>query len=627
MSLYEKNLSALFAKNPSLAHALSAVSSEIPYEIFMENENLGTLNLVQTTTFTPLYATKPHETIHKQKEQFNVFQEYPYLYIFGLGNGALLKHLLGNKKHQRIVVIEPEPYIAYVVLNLVDFSQELNSGRLVLLGQNELNFPTISALFSTFETQRYAKLYDLHVNGAFYETHAELMVQCNRLFMECLHQSVQAAGNDMQDALVGVEHHFMNLPLMLRTPPLLQFFKRAKTTEVAVLVSTGPSLAKQLPLLKTMAPYITIFAVDASFPVLTQHGIKPDVVVSMERIPLTGRFFKETPKEAFEGVVFSLSSLQHPEVVGSIKAGVMQMNMRPFGYMMETGAHAWGYAGIGMSAANKAYELIYHSGFKTCVLIGQDLAYSDEGKSHSAGHLLGEDEVKHKAGDGYVERYGGGGVIKTTAVWNWFRAFFEKDIAETKAKMQTINATEGGARIFGAMERPFAHVMATVDKSKVKKPIALTPLSETELKRVQHEVAHNVETIRSFLAQQRAKTEALFLKTAALCETLEAKENVEMKQLEALEAEILAFRKGVREERFERLIWHVGQSMLLVQEMDLARIEVCFTCNDEERYEKLTLWIRAHKPWLFALAGCIDAIQVAMERKGSHYASTLEAHT
>ncbi len=624
MSLYEKNTSALLLKNPSLAHELSNLPSDIPYEIFMENEALETLNLIHTSTFAPLYATKPQAVLEAQKEQFKVFQEYPYLYIFRMGNGALLKHLLANKKHQRIVVIEPEPYIIYILFHLIDFSEELNSARLVLLGKDELNFPTISALFSTFETQRYAKLYDLHVNSAFYEMYAELILQCNRLFMECLHQSVQSAGNDMHDALVGVEHHFMNLPLMLRTPSLFQFFKQAKTTEVAVLVSTGPSLAKQLPLLKQMAPYITIFAVDASFPVLTRYGIKPDVVVSMERIPLTGRFFKETPKEAFEGVVFSLSSLQHPEVVGSIKAGIMQMNMRPFGYMMETGAHAWGYVGIGMSAANKAYELIYHSGFKTCVLIGQDLAYSDEGKSHSAGHVFGEDEVKHKAGDSYVERYGGGGVIKTTAVWNWFRAFFEKDIAETKAKMQTINATEGGARIFGAMERPFAEVMGVVDKSKTKKPIELTPLSEGELKRVQHEVAQKVEAIGSFLAEQRAKAEELFLKTAVLCEALDAHENVEMKRLEALEAEILEFRKGAREERFERLIWHVGQSMLLVQEMELARIEVRFTCNDEERYEKLTLWIQAHKGWLFALAGCIDAIQVAMKRKGSHYSRTSE---
>ncbi|MBN1839392.1 MAG: motility associated factor glycosyltransferase family protein [Campylobacterales bacterium] len=624
MSLFETNLNALRMQNPLLSESFQQLGEELPYEIFMENDNVETLNLVHTTTFKPLYATKPQEVIGAQKEQFKVFQEYPYLYIFGLGNGALLKHLLANPKHERIVVIEPDAYIAYVVLNLVDFSKELTSNRLVILGKDALNFPTISALFSTFETQRYAKLYDLHISSAFYGMYEELIMQSNRLFIECLHQNVQSAGNDMHDALVGVEHHFMNLPLMLKTPPLLQFFKQAKTTEVAVLVSTGPSLAKQLPLLKEMAPYITIFAVDASFPVLTRYGIKPDVVVSMERIPLTGRFFKETPKEAFEGVVFSLSSLQHPEVVGSIKAGVMQMNMRPFGYMMETGAPAWGYVGIGMSAANKAYELIYHSGFKTCVLIGQDLAYSDEGKSHSAGHVFGEDEVKHKAGDGFVERYGGGGLIKTTAVWNWFRAFFEKDIAETKEHMQTINATEGGARIFGAIERAFKEVMTTVDKSRIKKPIALTPLHETELKRVQQEVAHNVEAIRSFLAQQRTLVETLFLKTAALCEALEANKNVTLEQLEALEAQILAVRKRVREERFERLIWHVGQSMLLVQEMDLARIEVRFTCNEEERYEKLSLWIQAHKGWLFALAGCIDAIQVAMERKGSHYEKNAE---
>ncbi|MCD8477354.1 MAG: DUF115 domain-containing protein, partial [Sulfurospirillum sp.] len=151
------------------------------------------------------------------------FQEYP-TFIFLEWQWALLKHFWQTKKHQRIVVIEPEPYIIHILFHLVDFSEELNHGRLVLIGKDELNFPTISALFSTFETQRYAKLYDLHVNSAFYEIHEELILQCNRLFMECLHQSVQSAGNDMHDALVGVEHHFMNLPLMLKTPPLLQFF-------------------------------------------------------------------------------------------------------------------------------------------------------------------------------------------------------------------------------------------------------------------------------------------------------------------------------------------------------------------------------------------------------------------
>ncbi|MCD8477788.1 MAG: DUF115 domain-containing protein, partial [Sulfurospirillum sp.] len=89
---------ALLLKNPSLAHELSNLPSDIPYEIFMENEALETLNLIHTSTFMPLYATKPQAVLEAQKEQFKVFQEYPYLYFFGMGNGALLKHLLANKK-------------------------------------------------------------------------------------------------------------------------------------------------------------------------------------------------------------------------------------------------------------------------------------------------------------------------------------------------------------------------------------------------------------------------------------------------------------------------------------------------------------------------------------------------
>lgn len=58
-----------------------------------------------------------------------------------------------------------------------------------------------------------------------------------------------------------------------------------------MIVSTGPSLYKQLPLLKEHADKITIFSVDASFPILVKHGIKPDVVVTLERVEPTADFF------------------------------------------------------------------------------------------------------------------------------------------------------------------------------------------------------------------------------------------------------------------------------------------------------------------------------------------------
>ena len=524
-----------------------------------------------------------------------------------MGNGALLKHLLANKKHQRIVVIEPEPYIIHILFHLIDFSEELKSARLVLLGEKELNFPTISALFSAFETQRYAKLYDLHVNSAFYEMYTELMVQCNRLFMECLHQMIQTLGNDTKDALIGLKHHITNLPFIPKTPTLLEVLQKARLSDVAVLVSTGPSLTKQLSLLKTMAPYVSIFAVDASLPVLMQQDITPDFVTSIERVPYGSRFFKEIPSSRMKNVTTVLSSLQHDEVIQSVTGGEVVMSLRPLGYMMLTGPKEWGYIGIGMSAANMAYELIYHSHFKTCILIGQDLAYGDDGKSHAVGHVFGEHEVKESEKDGWAVAYGGEGHVRTTAIWNMFRGFFEKDIAETKEHMLTINATEGGARIFGALELPFEQAIALHVKDKTPKNVMkLTHKSEKEQQTIVREVWDNVVMIRDYCVRWQKNVEVLFLDVAQACERCDAKGSLSLEDAQGLVERIYTMREVFKEEIFDKVIWHIAQSMLFVQELFIAPIEVRLVCDEKDEYTKMVDVLYAYKPWLFSLAGCMS---------------------
>lgn len=60
--------------------------------------------------------------------------------------------------------------------------------------------------------------------------------------------------------------------------------------DTAIIVSTGPSLDKQLNTLKKFAPYVSIISVDASYPILARHDIKPDYVMSIERIEPTSSF-------------------------------------------------------------------------------------------------------------------------------------------------------------------------------------------------------------------------------------------------------------------------------------------------------------------------------------------------
>jgi hypothetical protein len=614
MSFYEINFSALHQVNPLFASTLPLEDTPLHYEVFMDENSIESLNLVHTTLFKPLYDTAPNLALAEQMASFEVFQEYPYFYFFGLGNGVLLKYLLSNQRLKRLVVIEPDPQIAYIVLHMIDFSQEIREGRLMILGQEQLDFPTMAPLFKELDVQRYAKLYYLHVMSPFYEVFQELIHQSNHLFIETIHHAIVLAGNDTKDALIGLKHHMTNLPSIPHTPPLFDLIKKVGTTDVAVLVSTGPSLAKQLPLLKKIAPYVRIFAVDASLPILIKYGIKPDVVTSIERVALTSRFFKETPKEAMKGVITVLSSLQHAEVIDSVQSSDVIISLRPLGYMRVTGPKEWGYIGIGMSAANMAYELIYHSHFKTCILIGQDLAYGKDGKSHASGHVFGEDDVKQSEIDGWTVAYGGEGKVKTTAVWNMFRGFFEKDIAEAKARMETINATEGGARIFGAIELPFETALSLHVKQKSpKSAVKLSQISSKDITTITQNVVDKVTSIEAYLHATQHEVETLFLKVAHTCDDLEAKREVTTETMYDLLKAIEGIRAKSKEEIFDQVIWHIAQSMMLVQEITIAPIEVRYAPDEASRRQKMVDLMYVYKGWLFSLAGSIDAIVKTMD--------------
>ncbi|WP_139427356.1 6-hydroxymethylpterin diphosphokinase MptE-like protein, partial [Campylobacter armoricus] len=80
--------------------------------------------------------------------------------------------------------------------------------------------------------------------------------------------------------------------------------KRKKQANNAIIVSTGPSLIKQLPLLKQYANYASIFCADSAYPILAKYDIKPDYVLSLERTEVTSEFFNNDFKEFDKDIVF-----------------------------------------------------------------------------------------------------------------------------------------------------------------------------------------------------------------------------------------------------------------------------------------------------------------------------------
>ena len=614
MDIWTKNLNALKQKDPLLALALLQVKPNEKFEVYMDENDGANFNLICKKNMQPLFTHKPLEETLQKITDFIPYSYYPYFYFYGLGNGVFYKMLFGNEQVKRIVVIEPEIEILFIVLNLVDFEQEILSNRIILLHAPYCNSVMINSLFMMDKKSRlYAKVYDLHVFNFFYEQYKDNILEINQNFIKAIEHNVISVGNDANDALVGLKQHIYNLPDMLSSPTLVNLIDELRERDTAIIVSTGPSLSKQLPLLKEIAPYATLFCIDASFPILHKHGIKPDVVLSLERVEATARFYTDTPKEAQEGVVFAITSIVHSKLKDAITHGTKQISMRPFGYTNMFGFHKYGYLGIGMSAANMAYEMVVHSRFKRCILIGQDLAFGTDGSSHAKDAIYGSDEIKPKEQKVFVEKYGGGGEVESTLVWKLFLQFFETDIAHTPYKIEVINATEGGARIHGTKEMPFAEAIKLIPKSP-KPPIKLTLPTQKARERDITLAKKRCEDLISYGTKKKAKIEKTFLKLVKVTEELEKLESrgelekIDFKKIEKINSEVDKIKDFFEEKKFTDYFIDAIQSYIFHQELDIARILVRNPRDEMESKVKQIEWLYAHKYWLFSLAGGLDCV-------------------
>ncbi|WP_298495511.1 6-hydroxymethylpterin diphosphokinase MptE-like protein [Helicobacter sp. UBA3407] len=617
-SRFDKNLKALFKVNPLLAAQLQILEPNKKYEVYIGQDPLN-INIYDKENKTALYAKEPLvQTLEKMKE-FEPFKLYPFFYFFGFGNGIFYRLLLNenSKTIKKLFIFEPELEIIYIALNFADFSAEIAAGKLLIFWTGTISFGELDSYLASEGQWIYSRIYNLHLYNSYYGRYDKECLNLNLIITRSLGHHVISVGNDSTDALIGLEHHLQNLPEMITTPSMKELISKAKNTNTAVIVSTGPSLYKQLPLLKQYAPYLTIFCVDASFPILTKHGIKPDIVVTLERVEPTADFYKKTPKSAQKNIIFALTSIVHQETSKAITQGIKTYSMRPFGYTRFFDLKEYGYAGIGMSAANMTYELIVHSKFERCIFIGQDLAFAPDGKTHSKDAIFGENESQYKKSDNTLEKilvpaYGGEGFVETSSVWKMFLNFFEKDIAETPYPLEVINATEGGARIEGTKEIPFQEVLESLPKVK-KSLIQLTPPTKAEIAANKKQMEAKVKEFLDYGYKKKKMVEKLFLRVVKMTEELERLnrenklEKINFTKMDKLLEEIDDVKNFFLEDAFIKVFIDAVQSYIVHQELEFAKIVVRPVHTLIEKQVKQIDWLYAHKYWLFSLAGGMDA--------------------
>jgi hypothetical protein len=632
LSLFEQNIESLLKINPELGVKIFSIKENKKYEVFVDEKDNIDINIIDKEKFVPFYESNPVKEIEAQINSIEEnYSRYPLMFFYGIGNGVLVKALLQNQLHTRIVIVEPEIEILYIVLNLIDFTKELEDKRVVILHSGQISFAIANDIFSQQDIKIYAKTYYFHINLKYYEHYyMNDIKRVNSIFLKSIEHIVRALGNDSTDALIGLEHHIANIKKMVETPTLNELISKAKTSEVAIIASTGPSLHKQLPLLKEIQDSVTILSVDASFPILIEHGIKPDVVFSIERVIETAAFYDKVDEKDFEDIIFAVTSISHPYLFKSIKGGVLQISQRPFGYTKYFALKEYEFLGIGMSAANMAFELAFHAEFKNIILIGQDLSYGKDGSSHADGHLYGSKGVdEDKTYD--IVAYGGKGTVKTTLIWNLFKNFFENDIFYAQRKgIKTYNCTEGGARIEGAIETPFSKAIDMMVDRKYKKPLMRLNSPDTKtVEKLQRYCNRKIDNMQNYASQKTKEVKQLFLKVAKICEKLDEVDaynnllDVDYDELSDTMNAIERVKSYFNNDEFTDIFIDATQALIVHQEMDLAKIQVRNVNSDDDKRIKMLDWIYAHRYWLFTLAGLMDAVLTAITRRGkdSHLAN------
>ncbi len=416
------------------------------------------------------------ERLKEFKEKYPL---YPVLYFYGISNAFMIENLLQNPYHCHLVIYERDLALLYVVLSNIDLSTALAQKRLLI-------FNEVSQMEYIFETQpflAYSRTYFLELMSDFYAREEREVLALNSFLMEGFKKSILKQGNDPKDALQGIRQYVYNLDSMIKNPSLKELLaKRGAKFKSCVIVSTGPSLSKQLPLLKEVQERVVIFAADSAYPILMQNDIVPDYVCMVERTDFTAEFFKHDFGNKDDKTTFLLASLVHPNAIEYLEKRGRNYILIPkhLNFAQYVDLKAFALLSSAVSVAHMALALALELEFKELVFIGQDLAYDDVGHSHPKDYQHSanfESEAYEKI---KVVAYGGEDFVESHEIWIFFRQILE-DLVKYVVSAKIYNATQGGARIEGMIEKPFSECCKDFNENK-QNLVKLKPLSEDKQK-------------------------------------------------------------------------------------------------------------------------------------------------
>ncbi|ECL3484014.1 motility associated factor glycosyltransferase family protein [Campylobacter coli] len=501
MTILEKNIQALLSGvNEPLGNKLLNFIQNKTCSRFNIDENL---NIYDKTHNVFMYENLEEELIFFYQSILEKTSRYPFACIYGIGNALLIKNLAKHYKH--LFVFESEIELFILALSTIDLSEELKVYKVVLFDcvAKDLEIQ-IAMIFDQQSILEYLSLYEMFISSHYYLKYYETSIlSLNELCIKSASVAIRNADITCFLPLLTHGQFLQNIPSMLESIPFQRILNERKNKfENAIVVSAGPSLAKQLSLLKAYQDKAVIFCADGALSMLEKEGIVPDYVTNLDCSDLAMKFFQN--KENLKQSIIALECATHPNVVRSLKAENCMIILRNKALYQRFNLNDFGYIDTGTHVSHFSYTLALVLGFKNIIMIGQDLAFDEEGNSHSKGFDFGEKFSGEENIDKFkVPAYAGKGEVLTHITWNDYRIKLEYLFACNDQKAKFYNATEGGARINFTEELSFKECcekLLTKEKPKFELPKSLTKnRSDKLLAKFKEKIQKDQENAKRFL--------------------------------------------------------------------------------------------------------------------------------
>ncbi|GAX88903.1 motility associated factor glycosyltransferase family protein [Effusibacillus lacus] len=379
-------------------------------------------------------------------------------FVYGFGLGYHIENLLDNcEEDDTVVVIEPSKELLSFSLNARDYTDLIMDGRFVLyiepseddldfLYSNHINYVDLDSLkfqhLSPYE-QLFPSHYEL-TTEKFFKKISEKKVDLNTVFYF---------------AEKWQKNYVRNLSSIVNSSPfsVLQETNSFENRPI-VIVSAGPSLDKNIQLLREIDDKALIICAGSTIRSFAKHDILPHIVVTIDGGEVNAQHFRSLSIKDYH-LFFSGSC--HPEIPTNHKG--------PAWYFQNWEKHFddWindevlqmnpGFLRSGPSVANFCFDLAVKLKGNPICFIGQDLAYTNN-RTHASGSLFENTQVSENKHSLSIPGYHRDTVLTDVSMYSMLK-YFENYIYVLRRQGYedpvVINATEGGAKIKGTEQMSF----------------------------------------------------------------------------------------------------------------------------------------------------------------------------